>query len=390
MADPLSNDSSPVVGLVFDDRYLQHDPGLETHWGSGESYPFVDPILHASNYRLVFRSKHLIDLWGLGKDLVRIDAYPATDEQIAYYHLPGYIQLVKDTAANGGGDVGRGTPIAENGYEIALLSTGGCLAAVDAVVGGRVERAFANVRPPGHHATAEAGMGYCVFNNAAVASRHAQRAHGIRKVLVLDWDVHPGNGTQAAFYDDPDVLFVSLHQQGIFAPPFACEPEEVGEGPGAGFNVNVALPPGSGDAVYLAAFERIVVPIADAFAPELIIVSAGQDASISDPLGRQSLTTEGYRSMTTAMVGLAGRHAGGRLVVLQEGGYSEIYGPYCTVAIVETLMGRRVGRSEPLGPEYTLTRPETTTVGPSGKAALDRIAAALAPYWPALAEGAAG
>jgi acetoin utilization deacetylase AcuC-like enzyme len=371
----------PRVGLVFDDRYLQHDPGLEKYWSDDSDYPFVDAIPHVSNYRLVFRTKHLIDLYGLGKRLVRIEPFEASEEQIGSYHLPEHIAHVKRISAAGGGDAGRGTPIAEGGYEIALLAAGGGMVAVDAVIGGRVRRAFANIRPPGHHATAEAGMGYCVFNNVVIAARHAQKRHGLRKIMILDWDVHPGNGTQDAFYADPDVLFFSLHQAGIFAPGFG-EIADVGEGEAAGRTVNIALPAGSGDAAYLAAFERIVRPIADEFGPELILVSAGQDASISDALGRQSVTTEGYRAMTQAMINLAERHCDGRLVVLQEGGYSETYGPFCTVAIVETLMGTRTNRPEPLSLEYIQRRPETNNLGLDAEATLRAVETAQAPYWP--------
>ena len=371
---------NPTVGLVIDDRYLQHNPGLEHHWPSGEPFPFVEPILHASNFRLVLRTKHLIDLTGLGNALARIDPTPATDKQIGWYHLPEYIQLVREIAASGGGDVGRGTPIAADGYEIAALSTGGGLAAVDAVVSGQVDRAFALIRPPGHHATAEAGMGYCVFNNIVITARHAQKTHGLRKVLILDWDVHPGNGTQDAFFDDPDVLFISLHQDGIFAHPLGAL-ESIGEGAGVGRNVNIALPAGSGDAAYRAAMDRIVGPIVNEFQPEIILISAGQDASMSDPLGRQQVTTEGYRAMTESMIVLAERHCAGKVVVLLEGGYSETYAPYCTLAIIESLMNRRTGISEPLSREYTLNRPETTTVGLSAEHNLRRLESLLAPYW---------
>ena len=374
---------APRVGLVFDDRYLQHNPGLETHWISDNPFPFVDPILHSSNYRLVFRSKHLIDLSGLGKDMIRIEGRSATDEQIGWFHTPAYIQKVKDISAAGGGEAGGGTPIAADGYEIACLSTGGCLAAVDAVMQGQVDRAFANVRPPGHHAVADSAMGYCVWNNIVIAARYAQKEYGLKKVMILDWDVHPGNGTQDAFYNDPSVLFFNLFQNGIFGPD-VCARDQIGTGDAAGTNVNIAVPAGSGHATYLAAFERLVIPIAREFRPDIILVSAGQDASISDPLGRNQLVTESYRKMTDALINLANECCAGRLVILQEGGYSETYAPYCTLAIVEALMGRRTGISEPLGWDYIARRPEALTMGLDAEAALTELQHLHAPYWSAL------
>lgn len=374
---------APRVGLVFDDRYLQHNPGLETHWLSGNAYPFVEPTLHNSNFRLVFRSKHLIDFTGLGRDLISIPGRAATDDEIGWYHTPAYIQKVKDISAAGGGEAGGGTPIAADGYELACLSTGGCLAAVDAVMDGRVNRAFANVRPPGHHACADTAMGYCVWNNVVVAAYYAQRKHGLKKVMILDWDVHPGNGTQDAFYNDGSVLFFNLFQHGIFGPG-VCERDQVGAPGAEGTNVNIAVPPGSGHATYLAAFERLVIPITRAFRPDIILVSAGQDASISDPLGRNQLVTESYRVMTQHLIDLAEELCDGRLVVLQEGGYSETYAPYCTLAIVETLAGRRTGISEPLSWEYIERRPETLHLGLDAEAALTELTMLHAPYLDAL------
>jgi acetoin utilization deacetylase AcuC-like enzyme len=384
----LVTDQEPRVGFVFDDRYLQHNPGLETHWMSGKSYPFVEPILHSSNFRLVFRSKHLIDLTGLGKDLIKIEGRSATDEQIGWYHTPAYIQKVKDVSAAGGGEAGGGTPIAADGYDIACLSTGGCLAAVDAVATGKVDRSFANVRPPGHHAGADSGMGYCVWNNVVIAARYAQKQYGYKKVMILDWDVHPGNGTQDAFYDDPDILFINLFQHGIFGPG-VCERDQIGGGSAAGTNINIAVPPGSGHATYLAAFKRLVEPIAAEFKPDIILVSAGQDASISDPLGRNQLVCESYRLMTESLIQLAAESCAGRLVVLQEGGYSESYAPYCTLAIVETLMERRTGIDEPLSWEYVQRRPETTNMGLDAEAALAELEELLSPHWSGIRQSVA-
>jgi acetoin utilization deacetylase AcuC-like enzyme len=257
------------------------------------------------------------------------------------------------------------------------------MAAVDAVMEGRARRVFANIRPPGHHAMSDKGMGFCIFNNVVIAARHAQRAHGVQRVMILDWDVHHGNGTQDAFYADPDVLFVSLHQDQLYPPGWGAV-EQSGSGAGAGFTVNLPLPPGSGDAAYRAAFERVVLPIADAFKPQLVLVSAGQDASTMDPLGRMCVTTEGYRQLTQHMLDVAERHADGRLVVLQEGGYSELYAPYCTLAIIETLCGTRTGIEEPLSVERLQAQPQYATVGLSAETALDAIVAVQKQHWKSL------
>jgi acetoin utilization deacetylase AcuC-like enzyme len=371
------------TGLVFDDRYLQHNPGLYTLWGTGKPLPFVDAPLHLTNHRLVMRSKHLIDLSGLSKRLTRVEPYLAEVDDITVYHTPEYIEHIRVLCEAGGGEAGEGTPVGPDSYEIALLAAGGAMAAVDAVVEGRVQNAFANIRPPGHHAMRDKAMGFCVFSNVVIAARHAQRKHGIERVMILDWDVHDGNGTQDAFYGDPNVLFFSLHQEHLYPEGFG-ELEQNGAGAGEGYTINLPLPPGSGDAVYRAAFERIVLPIANEFKPQLILVSAGQDASMMDQLGRMCLTTEAYRFMTQALMDVAEQHADGRLVILQEGGYSEVYGPYCTLAIVETLAGTRTNIDEPQPVEYLANQPHFTTVNEAGEAALRRIRDQAAKYWTVL------
>jgi len=365
----MANPTEAIAGLVFDDRYLQHNPGLYPIWSTGEPYPFVDPVLHLSNHRLVMRTKHLIDLSGLGAHLLRIPAYPASENDLLRFHSPEHIARVRALSASGGGETGEGAPAGPGSYEIALLAAGGAMAAVDAVVAGPVRHVFVNVRPPGHHAVRDRGMGYCLFNNVALAALHARHHHGLGRVLIVDWDVHHGNGTQAAFWTDPDVLFISLHQDGLY-PEQSGGLDEIGEGAGAGFTVNVPLPAGCGDAAYRAAFERIVLPLAHQFQPELVLVSAGQDASAMDQHGRMSVTTDGYRRLTASMVAIAAEHAANRLVIVQEGGYSEIYAPYCTLAIVETLASHRTGLAEPLDPARFALQPPTTTIGPSAEAAI--------------------
>lgn len=371
---------SLAAGFIYDERYLQHDPGMWVLPGTGQTFPFSEPVLHASNHRLCQRTKQLIDLTGLSESLVHIEPRSAGIDDLTVYHDAAYIEKVRQICLNGCGEAGAGAPISPESYEVALLAAGGGMAGVDAVASGSVRRVFVNVRPPGHHALKDRGMGFCVFNNVAVAARYAQRAHGYQRVMIVDWDVHHGNGTQDAFYDDPSVLFVSLHQDQLF-PAGLGEVDQVGSGSAAGYTVNLPLPPGSGDATYLAAFDRIILPIANEFQPELVLISAGQDASAMDVLGRMAVTAEGYRMMTQRLIDVAETHADGRLVALQEGGYSEIYAPYCTLAIVETMAGVRTGIAEPLTQERMLTQPQTTSVSSDGEAALEAVRAQQAQYW---------
>lgn len=372
-----------VAGFVFDSRYFDHNPGTWRLPGSSETFPFSEPVPHPSNHRLVQRTKELLDVTGLIHSLNQLSPRPATIEDLTAFHTQAHVDNVRNIAASGGGDTGVGAHASSESYDVALLAAGGGLVAVDTVAAGTTRRVYANVRPPGHHAVADKGMGFCIFNNIVVAARYAQRVHGYQRVMVLDWDVHHGNGTQAAFYNDPNVLFVSLHQDQLF-PPGLGEINQSGGGNGVGYTVNLPLPPGSGDAAYLAAFDRIILPIANEFRPDLVMISAGQDASAMDQLGRMAVTCQGYRQMTQRMIDLAEGHAGGRLVAMQEGGYSEIYAPYCTLAIIETMAGRRTGIAEPLTHERMLTQPQTSTVSADGEAALQAIRNHQAQYWSSL------
>jgi acetoin utilization deacetylase AcuC-like enzyme len=241
-------------------------------------------------------------------------------------------------SAAGGGDASYLTPFGRGSFEIALFSAGGAIAAVDAVVKGDVSNAYALVRPPGHHATSDMGMGFCLFGNVAVAIRHAQAAHDLKRIAAVDWDVHHANGTQAIFYDDARVLTISLHQDNLF-PPDSGSCEENGEGNGKGYNINVPLPPGCGNGAYLEALRRVVIPALHRFKPELIVVPSGFDAAGVDPLGRMMVSSEGYREMTRLLMKAAAELCGGKIVMIHEGGYSESYVPYCGLAVLEEMSG---------------------------------------------------
>ncbi len=369
-----------TTGLVFDDRYLQHNSNPMRLPVTRQPLPFVESVDHPSNPRLVERTMKLMGLTGLLEHLVRIPGQRATDEDLLVYHTEWYLEHVRQLCAGGGGDAGAGAPMGADSAEVAMYAAGGVKAAVDAVLSGDVRSCYSLVRPPGHHAMAEKGMGFCIFSNVVVAAHYARRANGLERVLILDWDVHHGNGTQDAFYGDPNVLFISVHQDRWFPPEFGAV-EQTGTGDGTGFTVNVPLPAGSGDAAYAAVFDEIIPPVAEQFAPELIIISAGQDASAQDPLARMAVTPDGFRRMTRTMKDLASSVCEGRLVLAQEGGYAEVLAPYCTMAIFEELLDRRTGIEEPLDPARVAIWPPANEVSGDQRVAIDAVRAHNSRYW---------
>jgi len=367
------------TGLVFHDRYLQHNTGLAMGGTPLVGYPFAEPEPHVSGPRTVGRSKHLLDLSGLGGRLTPLAARAASEAELLAVHTTAYVDHVRAVASAGGGDAGVGAPLGADGYAIAALAAGGAIAAVDATLAGTVQNAYALVRPPGHHATPERGMGFCIFNNIAIAARHAQRAHGLRRIAIVDWDVHDGNGTHEVFYDDPDVLFVSLHQEGLF-PPDMGTLAQPGAGAGEGRTVNIPLPPGSGDATYAAAMAELVVPIVRQFAPELLLISCGLDAGAFDPLGRMTLSSGGFRDLTVAALALADECCGGRLVAVHEGGYSPTYVPACTLAVIEALAGVTAPWPDPALARLQRARPHRE-VGLDAALAIAEARAVYRKYW---------
>jgi acetoin utilization deacetylase AcuC-like enzyme len=264
---------------------------------------------------------------GLTDRLVPIEPAPAGQEDLRLVHQDRYIALVRQEVLSGrrvlSTDPTGETGICPRSWEVALLAAGGAMAAVKAVCSGQVRSAFCAVRPPGHHATPSAGMGFCIFNNAAIAARHARNRCGVGKVLIVDWDLHHGNGTQEAFYEDPTVFYFSIHQRGQYPMLFTGQGHagETGAGAGKGTNLNCPLPGGSGDREFLAVFADLLVPAAEKFRPELVIISAGFDCREGDPLGRLAVTDEGFARMTDLVKSIAADSAGGRIVSVLEGGY---------------------------------------------------------------------
>lgn len=333
-----------ATGLVWHERFMWHHTGAfagVVPYG----YP-VEPYEHAENPDTKRRFKNLLDASGLTKSLALIEPRAATREELLRFHTERHVDGIKAAAESLLTDAGSYTPMGRGSYEIALLSAGGVIEAVDAVLRGSVRNAYALVRPPGHHAMPDLAMGFCLFGNAAIAGLHALEVRGLQRIAFVDWDVHHGNGTQAAFYADPRALTISVHQDRNF-PHNSGGLEEVGEGAGRGFNINVPLPPGAGVGAYEAAYERVVIPALEAFHPELIIVPSGFDGGAYDPLGRMMMTGEGYRTLTRRLMAAADALCDGRLVLCHEGGYSAATVPFFGLAVMEALSGIKTDVADP-------------------------------------------
>ena len=259
-----------------------------------------------------------LDRQGLLPGRPEVPFRPAGLAALERVHDLAYLDEIEEIGLLGGGDLDPDTLVLADSWEVALTAAGAALAATGAVLEGRAEAAFALVRPPGHHALRNRGMGFCLVNNVAVAAAEALH-RGLEHVAVIDWDVHHGNGTQDIFLEDPRVLYVSLHQSPLF--PGTGAADERGRGAGEGFTLNIPLPPGTDDAAWLEAFDRAALPKLRAFRPELVLVSAGFDAHAADPLANFRVTEAGFDAIARRAAALADEHAGGRLVAVLEGGY---------------------------------------------------------------------
>jgi len=297
----MSGRSVPKTGVVIDPRYQEHDAGP----GHPECPERITALLS------------LVD--PVQQGLTAIPARLASGDELALVHDGAYVNDVAATEHKPRFAFDPDTRTSPRSYHTSRLAAGGFLALLDAIVAGQVDNGFALVRPPGHHAERQRAMGFCLFNNVAVGAEYLRVHHGFRRVLIVDWDLHHGNGTQHMFEGDPEVLYVSTHQYPYYPGTGALD--EVGRGDGEGRTVNVALPAGCGDAEYQEAFARIIVPIAHQFEPDFVLISAGFDAHARDPLGGMRVTEGGFQAMTDALLEVARTHAGGRCAAILEGGY---------------------------------------------------------------------
>jgi len=307
----------------------------------------MQPEQHPESPESKRRFLGLLEVSGLLDELVRIRPRAATTEELTSFHSAEYVSLVKRLSEGIGGEAGELAPVGTGTFEIAALSAGGCLAALDSVVKGDVRNAYCLVRPPGHHAERDRGRGFCIFANNVLVTSRALRVHRLGRVAIVDWDVHHGNSQETAFLENRDVLTISVHQDGYY-PADSGPLEQNGRGAGLGANINIPLPPGSGHGAYLEAWQRVVVPAVQRFRPELIVVSSGFDANVMDPLGRMLCHSETFRALARMTVELADHLCAGRLVALHEGGYSTAHVPFCGLAVIEELTGHRTSVTDPL------------------------------------------
>jgi acetoin utilization deacetylase AcuC-like enzyme len=290
------------ITLIYDQDYLIHTQGQHP-----ERKERLDHIITA------------LDDDELRGNYEMIEPKPAGLEQIALVHDRSYISSLEEACLSGKRFLDMDTYIVPESYRIALLSAGGALTGLEKVMAKKGNKAFVLNRPPGHHAERSRAMGFCLFNNIAIAAEVARREYGISRIAIVDWDVHHGNGTQHSFEESSEVLFISTHQSPAY--PGTGSLGEVGSGAGEGYTVNIPLPPGCGDVEYRFCFEKVIIPILDQYQPELLLISAGQDAYHKDPLAGMSLTYSGYFYMAEALAAAARRWSEGRMLLCLEGGY---------------------------------------------------------------------
>ncbi len=318
---------------------------------------------HPENHRRLENTWALLENDGILERLHRVESAPAPLDALTAVHDAGYVARLEAMSAKGGGRLDPDTYVRAESYAAARLAVGGLLTITDAVLTGRADNGFALIRPPGHHARPHTGMGFCLFGNVAIAARYAQDQHGVDRVLIVDFDVHHGNGTQEMFYGDGSVLFFSIHQFPHY--PGSGSMDETGVGAGQGRTVNVPFPAGVGNKGYLAALRQILTPLARAYRPELILVSAGYDAHWMDPLAQHSVSISGYAEITRELMALADELCGGRLIYTLEGGYNLDVLPHAILSTLRTLSGDEEGISDPVG-ESPDREPDASTI-------LDRI-----------------
>ncbi len=341
-------------GYVYHPDYLRHNTGM--HPECSERLSAIMKLLQDSE---VIARLH------------EIDARYATVDQIKTTHEDTYIKHVESMCQREG-HLDMDTPVSRDSYNAALLAAGGCLSAGDAVMRGDVENAFCLVRPPGHHAESDRGMGFCLFNNIAILAKYLQSTHGIGRILIVDWDVHHGNGTEHSFYDDSSVMYFSTHQSPLY--PGSGGIGSVGRGDGEGYTVDAPLSPGAHDSDFMYVLDEILVPISDQFEPDFVLVSAGFDTHHADALAGMNMSCSGFEQYAKVVKKIADKHCNGRIVVTLEGGYDLKALSHSVMGVFNALGDLGLKVSEP----YPAPRDSLSS---STKERVEHIKAVQQKYW---------
>jgi len=348
------------VGIVRDPLYLKHSNG-PTHPESPQRLEAIDGML---------------DRFPAKDRLVDIPARDATTEELAWVHESRYINRIERTKDSDYTMLDPDTGATADSYSAAIRAAGGMMEAIEAVTSNQVSSSFAFVRPPGHHAEAARAMGFCLFNNVAVGACYALNRLGLSRILIIDWDVHHGNGTMHSFYDSRRVLYFSVHQFPHY--PGTGRIGDVGTAEGKGFTVNVPLPGGQGDEEFLAVFQKVFIPIAREYSPELILLSAGFDTHQYDPLAGMGVTSPGYGKMTRSIMAVAEECCGGKIAVVLEGGYNLKALTEGVSSVLQALL-----REEPVAGDRTATT-DAAAADAATNSVLDEVTAVQSSYWRAM------
>lgn len=369
--------SQRTTGLMYSDCFARYQAGDGYLVWPAASNPWISTHDYYDTPERVTEAYALLENSGLLAKLSRITPRQATREELTGFHTAEYIDKLERLSAADGGEVGEYCQIGRDGLHVIREAVGGDLAALDAVMTGRVDNAFCLQRPPAAHAERGSGFGFCVVNSFNIILNRAREKYGLKRILLVDFDNHYKNGIEQAWYGTDEVLYAEVHQSGAMAEDSVADrnADHIGEGRGRGCNVVIPLPSGSGDTAYIKAFEEIIAPIADQYRPELVVVIAGFASNIFDPLGRQQVTATGYARLMECVRGIAERHAGGRLLAVLEGGKGN-YMSFCILKVLEAMSGETTAVGDLV--EGLIVRNHLTA---DQQAALETVKRVLAPYW---------
>ena len=365
------------TGLMYDPIFAQYKAADGYLCLTRKDNPWIEEDDYYDAPDRVLQARTLLEKSGLLDRLVPVAATPAPVEELLSFHTPEYIEKLRSLSEGEGGSVGPLCCIGKGGLDVIRTAVGGDMAALDAIMKGELDNAFCLQRPPAAHAERNQGFGFCVVNDFNILVNYARRKYGLKRIMLIDFDNHYKLGIEQAWYDSNEVLYAETHQTGILKENSAADRNAdcIGEGQGKGYNVVIPMPAGSGDAAYVKAFEEIIVPIADQYQPELVLVIAGFASNAFDPLCRQQLTARGYGRLATIIRGIAERHANGRVLALLEGGKGN-YMAFCILKVLEALSGETTEVTDPV--EGLFLRNDLT---PDQDRAIQDVKAILAPYW---------